>query len=345
MSSEINAVSICSTDGNVRALGAPMNPGLLFSPLGWLAGDILRALQHKPSLLRSIAEMTSARMHLVALACSVRDDRSDDFIEQCLTMPTAKVLGFSLGGRPMGVRSVLGRLDHNVLQPEAYRALAELCNNAKFGKLLSHVGYLSENCIVALRELPECIRPAALMCRPNLIPGLGAGLKLLSDKAGYKSFEIFATRLFVLRKTNQLCAEIRSIIDALPLPAALPSETIASARRIDCPRRLRALAREMQNCIADLIPDIESGQATIYLVEGSDPIVIRLQRYGRLGWFVEDVKGRGNGPPCQQHCIKLKSAFTEMGLLPALAAKALEQLIDGAGRQGFRPVSTLHARS
>lgn len=315
--------------------------GFLLEPLGWTAPYILTALRLNPQLLRHVAEMSPSRMHLIGLALSHCDLADTSFVETAIAAPSGEVLQLALGWQPIGLKATMADLDHRILKRSSYCALVDLLRDHRMAKLLSFAGHIPERSLQVLRDLPPTLRPVALELRPHLYPGLTEGLELLGQRAGYKSHEDFVAVLATARHQGQLKAELCRVIEDLPLPETIPPERIGYAVRIDRSRKLRALANDMKNCIADLIPDIEQGHTSIYLWGDGEPIAILLQRHGRLGWFLDDVKGRRNEELPASKRRTIEQSFNEAGIPRATLAHALEEILELQSRarsfDGQRP--------
>lgn len=304
-----------------------LRPGFLLEPLGWAAPFVLSALQQNPAILPHVAEMTPSRMHLIGLALSHKDDADAAFVETTISAPTADVLRLALGWQPIGFKATVADLDDRILERASYRALVELLRDHRMAKLLSFAGHVPERCLLSLKDIPSLLRPVALELRPNLFPGFAEGLKFLSQRAGCLSYEEFVASLAKARNQGQLKTALRQAIEDIPLPRSLPPKRVGDGVRIDGTRKLRTLAKDMHNCIANLIADVEQGQAAIYIWGTGDPIAILLQRHGRLGWFLEDVKGRGNTEIERPISEVIERAFAERGIPRAFIAHALEEVL------------------
>jgi hypothetical protein len=80
--------------------------------------------------------------------------------------------------------------------------------------------------------------------------------------------------------------------------------------RIDDPAALRDLARRWRNCLANLIGGINDGEYAFYLwgADGYEAGCL-LRRRGRLGWFVEEIKGPRNREPAPPAMEAILAAF------------------------------------
>jgi hypothetical protein len=122
--------------------------------------------------------------------------------------------------------------------------------------------------------------------------GLCDGLHILVARGAADSFEELVGSLASAQRPHQFLARLRSICNRLPLPEAMPPSRIGLARRLGCVGEIQVLASRWQNCLPDYICSINNGWRAIYLWEDQlTPAVCSVSRHGRLGWFVDDVKG------------------------------------------------------
>ena len=111
-----------------------------------------------------------------------------------------------------------------------------------------------------------------------------------------------------------MIGKIKHLVESLPLPDSLPPALIGNARRIDRPAELRALAKRWQNCLADYVQLIDDGGHAIYLWEDKAPAMCLVERSGRLGWFLDQVKGPCNADLAPDRLDAIHRAFAEAGI-------------------------------
>jgi hypothetical protein len=114
----------------------------------------------------------------------------------------------------------------------------------------------------------------------------------------------------------------------LPLPDALPPACVHCAERIDSGCQLRTLGKEWGNCLGSYVWNVDNGQCAIYLWrEVNFQAACHVTRSGRLGWFLEDVKGPQNSDIEQQDLDMIYPAFEGEKILPASDIVSISQLI------------------
>ena len=109
----------------------------------------------------------------------------------------------------------------------------------------------------------------------------------------------------------------------------MPSAQIGLARRLDCVSEIQALASRWQNCLRDYIPSVNSGRCAIYVWDDeATPAACLVRRHGRLGWFLDDVKGPRNAEIDTQNLEIIFQSFAEAKVPQASMIEALEQLYE-----------------
>jgi hypothetical protein len=225
-----------------------------------------------------------------------------------------------LGRYPTGIKRALDHLPSEVLAPENYRRLVELLADHDTAKLLHHAQFIDDRTIETLHGLPPPFRnPCMLRAldhrdREN---GFSDGLRLRVSRGAASSFDTLVRELASASQPGQIYAKIRNLVEALPLPDALPSPQVGRARRLDQTIAIRSLAESWHNCLARYLDDINAGTCAVYLCEDSNfPAACLVRRYGRLGWFLEDAKGPRNADIEPEQLAKIRAAFSEAGISP-----------------------------
>lgn len=128
----------------------------------------------------------------------------------------------------------------------------------------------------------------------------------------------------------RLCAYVEKLVESLPLPAGLPPVQVGPARRLDNTAEIRELAKQWRNCLEDeYLSLIDKGTCCVYFWDDPDiPAIFSVKRFGRLGWFLEDVKGPQNASlPCQRFS-RLRKAFANIGVPQVNVAHSIEAIVD-----------------
>jgi len=109
----------------------------------------------------------------------------------------------------------------------------------------------------------------------------------------------------------------------------MPRARIGQARRLDCVGEIQVLASRWQNCLRDYIGSVNSGSRAIYLWEDqAKPAVCSVSRRGRLGWFLDNVKGPRNAEIDNHGLEIIFQSFAEASIPQASMIQAIEQLHD-----------------
>jgi hypothetical protein len=78
-----------------------------------------------------------------------------------------------------------------------------------------------------------------------------------------------------------------------PVPPIRPRRGLIP---LSSPAAMRAVAREMQNCLADMIPDVLSREVFFYRWNGSEPATVMLDQDPEEGWQFSEALGFDNEP-------------------------------------------------
>ena len=128
----------------------------------------------------------------------------------------------------------------------------------------------------------------------------------------------------------QLAAVVQFWVDSLPLPQMMPPATVGLARRLDRVDELACLARAWRNCLGDYRSAIDAGSCAVYLWQDPEsPAACLVWRHGRLGWFLDEVKGPRNADIEPEQRAIIDTAFADVGILRSRVALALDNMICG----------------
>jgi hypothetical protein len=164
--------------------------------------------------------------------------------------------------------------------------------------------------------------------------GFSDGLRLLVARGAASSFDTLVRELASASQPEQVYATISKLVEALPLPDALPSPQVGNAHRLDQTIAIRSLAESWHNCLARYLDDINAGACAVYLWEHSNfSAACLVRRYGRLGWFLEDAKGPRNADIEPEQLAKIRATFSAAGIPPDRVITAILCMIQEAETQ------------
>ena len=130
---------------------------------------------------------------------------------------------------------------------------------------------------------------------PRKLNGLAQSLQFLVSRRADASFDDLVAQLATVTAWPRLTAMIGLWIETLPLPESIPPAKIANARRLDNGDEVCSLARTWRNCLASYTSAIDTGHCAVYLWgDAARPAACLTRRHGRLGWFLDEVKGPRN---------------------------------------------------
>ena len=128
----------------------------------------------------------------------------------------------------------------------------------------------------------------------------------------------------------QLAAVVQFWVDSLPLPQMMPPATVGLARRLDRVDELASLASRWRNCLGDYRTAIDAGSCAVYLWQDAEkPAACLVWRHGRLGWFLDEVKGPRNANIEPEQRAIIDTAFADVGILRSRVALAIDNMICG----------------
>ena len=309
-----------------------LSPGFLLTPFGWAALPLALVVSAYPSLLADLFGVTRERMHLIALALAhVEPPSSFEFASLLIRGSTRAVLQAVLGRWPMGVKRALKHLPPQVLQRQNYHRLVDLLNDPDSAKVLHHAAKIDDLALQVLAELPPSLRrplPLALSDWPRKLNGFAQSLEFLVARGLNRSFDDLVEQLATVTARPQLRAMMRGWVESLPLLETIPPARIGTARRLDSSEKLRSLARTWRNCLGSFTEDIDAGSCAVYLWDDADSSAACLaRRHGRLGWFLDDVKGPRNADLDQDQVEVIATAFARIGVPRNSIASTIENII------------------
>ena len=115
----------------------------------------------------------------------------------------------------------------------------------------------------------------------------------------------------------------------------MPAAKIGLSRRLDNSDAIRELAKKWQNCLEKAyLQSVNEGSCAIYLWEDSAiSAACAVERRGRLGWFLSEVRGHRNSMIEPEALSRIEQAFAEAGIFQDAIARSLLGLIDMDGHE------------
>lgn len=308
-------------------------PGHLLAPFGWAADALGAMVEAEPTLLFHLFELDLARMHLIALALAHLNEVPPDIGVFLVNGSVRTITERILGRCPTGIKRALGALPSSVLAPENYRRLVELLADPNTAKLLHHAESIGESTIKTLHNLPAPLRHQSLLCElkyNDTADGFSDGLRLLVSRGAASSFDALVRELASATRSGQFLPKLEHLVESLPLPNALPPVRVGKASRLDQAAAIRSLAKSWHNCLANYVTDINAGKYAVYIWQDSSaPAACLVRRHGRLGWFLDQVKGPRNSDVEPKQLAVIRSAFSEVGVPPDRVIVSIVGMVSG----------------
>jgi hypothetical protein len=125
-----------------------------------------------------------------------------------------------------------------------------------------------------------------------------------------------------------LAAVVQFWVDSLPLPQMMLPARVGPARRLDRVDELASLARAWRNCLGDYRTAVDAGSCAVYLWQDAEkPAACLVWRHGRLGWFLDEVKGPRNANIEPEQRAIIDTAFADVGILRSRVVLVIDNMI------------------
>ena len=307
------------------------SPGHLLLPFGWAAEPLAAMLRAEASLLIDLFAIDQPRMHLIALALAhLEPEMPFELARLLLRGSVREVLDQILPQHPAGVGRTLEHLPAGVLKRENYRRLVDLLADRQAAKVLYHGIKFDDVAIRVLAEMPQPLRGSLAIAVPEWpykLDRLTEGLQFLVSRGIASTLEALVAELAPVASERRLAVVIERWVAALPLPETMPPAGFAKARRLDEFAKVRSLARAWCNCLADYRHAIDDGACAVYLWDDwESPAACVVQRRGRLGWFLDEVKGPRNATVEARQLATITGAFADVGVPSRQIVRAIERI-------------------
>ena len=194
----------------------------------------------------------------------------------------------------------LYKLGKKTYASDSYRALLRAALEPAAAKVFAHAPQIKPAGVETWLELPE---PARL---PNLL-GIIIAEPDISEDLGEIARRIPKDMPAIWHRMGQSLSKLRAaseiaewcerweerVLDEVNFPAA-PFSGCKQLRPLSCGQEMRREAREMRNCLGDLIGAVLWGRAYFYHWGGRQPATVMLETSSESGWYVSRVLGPGN---------------------------------------------------
>jgi hypothetical protein len=158
--------------------------------------------------------------------------------------------------------------------------------------------------------------------------GLTAGLQFLVSRGVATNVDELVAKLARVTAWPQLAAMVEAWVGMLPLPETMPPATVGNGRRLDRVDKVCCLGKEWRNCLATYGGAIDAGRSAVYLwEEAARPAACLVERHGRLGWFLDQVKGPANIEVEPDQLQVIGAAFAGVGVPGSRVVATIERII------------------
>jgi hypothetical protein len=306
-------------------------PGFLLEPFKWAIPYLIAMLRDQPKYLSDLMHLSRTRMHLIGTALAHVEGTPSSELTRVLFQGSAEmILDATVGHQPSGLKRAVSVMPSFLMEAESYRGLVKLLAEPDAARLIFHTFEIRDSTIRAMNDVPVPLRRVVFSMHENIgdMSSFSKGLRCISLRSGKLSFDQLVSELARARQPNQLLAKLKSIVESLPLPDALPPARVEHAERIDSGRQLRVLAKKWGNCLESYVWNVEHGQCAIYLWRDAGlQAACSVTRSGRLGWFLDEVKGPENTDLEPQDYVRILSAFEAVQIPSESVISSIAQIV------------------
>lgn len=306
-------------------------PGFLIEPFKWAIPNLMAMLRDQPEYLPDLIHLSRTRMHLVGMALAhIESMPSSEQAEILFRGSAEMILDATIGRQPSGLKRAVSVMPNYMMEADSYRGLVKLLAEPDAAHLIYQTFEIRDSTIRAISDIPSPLRRVVFSIHEDIgdMSSFSKGLHYISKRSGKLTFDELVAELACARQPNQLLAKLKTIVDSLPLPDVLPPARVAHAERIDSGRQLRNLAKKWGNCLESYVWNVEHGQCAIYLwQDASLQAACSVTRSGRLGWFLDEVKGPENADIERRDLDRIQTAFGAAQMPPESAISSIVQIV------------------
>lgn len=307
-------------------------PGFLLEPFGRAIPIIVATLQSNPEYVSDFLYLSRTRMHLIGMGLAhIHDIPDAGLAETFFRKPAGRILDEIIGHRPTGLKRAIGHMPDYMMQAETYRALVQLLAEPVTARMIHHADRIYDSKIRMITDVPGPLRATIFSMHRDIedMSSFLAGLRCIALRRGRSSLDELVSELASARQPDQFVARLKSIVDSLPLPDALPPTRVQYARRIDSGIELSDLGKRWQNCLDRYVWDMEHGRCSIYLWQHAGvQAACEVTRCGRFGWFLNEVRGPGNARIEGPDMDDIRKAFESAGILGESVINSIRQILE-----------------
>jgi len=220
-----------------------------------------------------------------------------------------------------------------VLIRENYQRLVDSLADPEAAQVLHHADQIDDTAIRVLADLPQKLRKPLASALPDWsrkLNGLTDSPQFLVSRGVGSNVDELIAQLATVTAWPQLAAMIEFWVGRLPLPETMPPATVGNARRLDRVDTVCSPGRAWRNCLASYGSAIDAGSCAVYLWDDAErPAACLINRHGRLGWLLDEVKGPRNSEVEPQQFALIGAAFADVGVPSSQVVRAIENIIYG----------------
>lgn len=278
------------------------------------------------TLLLVLTEESRRQVYFAALAGLAGAGRLDEgsltpearaeIISALMTLGNEELIRWAFGSCPPGFVRALSRFKDRARSPDLYRRLhALLTEDPELGSTLPAlltVANLDNDLIDMFRALPKTRDGRGMAVLFRSVKAYDRFLSIYRSLTGSAELSAEDTRrLLTMRDHGKFLV---SLYQGFPFPdpkIAHPELTYVADLS-----GLKQVALEFENCLANFLDEAIRGEHQYYVwrPDGEPPVVLRLRADGPFGWYLADLRLKGNKRVPDAHKARLRGLLEGLGV-------------------------------
>jgi hypothetical protein len=231
---------------------------------------------------------------------------------------------------------ILYKLGTKAQGANCYQFLLRAAHEPAAAKVFAHAPRIKPAGIEAWLELPEPARLPNLLgfiiAEPDIFEDLGEIARQIPKDmpAIWDRMEQSLSTVCAASDIAEWCEKWEErILDEVDFPKA-PFAGCEQLRPLNSGQEMRREAREMHNCLVDMISTVLRGRAYFYHWDGPLPSTVMLEPCSGGGWYVSEILGRDNAVIAGQSVRRITRLIEQRLRMPSPNTQSPNQLAQEA---------------
>mgnify|MGYP006425436489 CR=1 FL=1 len=227
---------------------------------------------------------------------------------------------------------ILYKLGTKAQGANCYQFLLRAAHEPAAAKVFAHAPRIKPAGIEAWLELPEPARLPNLLgfiiAEPDIFEDLGEIARQI-PKDMPAIWDRMEQALSTVCAASDIAEWEERILDEVDFPKA-PFAGCEQLRPLNSGQEMRREAREMHNCLVDMISTVLRGRAYFYHWDGPLPSTVMLEPCSGGGWYVSEILGRDNAVIAGQSVRRITRLIEQRLRMPSPNTQSPNQLAQEA---------------